>query len=64
MEILGKPWSESMLINIASHISSLTHIRRIPKFANTSVEVTSYSAVPTVIPNTANIPSAYPVGVY
>jgi hypothetical protein len=64
MEILGKPWGESMLINIASHISSLTHVRRMPPFANMSVEVTSYSSVPTVIPNTANIPSAYPTGVY
>jgi Asp-tRNA(Asn)/Glu-tRNA(Gln) amidotransferase A subunit family amidase len=63
MEILGRPWSESMLINIASHISSLTHVRRMPAFANMSVEVRSYSSVPTVTPNTGNIPSVYPIGV-
>ncbi|KAE9377106.1 amidase signature enzyme [Stipitochalara longipes BDJ] len=64
MEILGLPWSESKLINIASHISALTHVRRMPSFANMSVEVNSYSSVPTVTPDSGNIPSAYPIGVY
>ena len=64
MEVLGLPWSESKLINIASHISALTHVRRMPSFANMSVEVNSYSSVPTITPNSGNIPSAYPVGVY
>lgn len=64
MEILGLPWSESMLINIASHISTLTHIRRMPTFANMTVEVKSYSAVPSITPNSGNVPSAYPIGVY
>jgi Asp-tRNA(Asn)/Glu-tRNA(Gln) amidotransferase A subunit family amidase len=64
MEILGLPWSESKLINIASHISALTHVRRMPSFANISVEVNSYSSVPTITPDSGNIPSAYPIGVY
>jgi len=64
MEILGLPWSESKLINIASHISTLMHVRRMPTFANMSVEVNSYSSVPKVTPNSGNIPSAYPIGVY
>ncbi|KUJ20364.1 amidase signature enzyme [Mollisia scopiformis] len=62
MEILGKPWTESKLLNIAAHISDLTHIRRMPQFANGSVEVSSYEAIPTITPNKSNIPAAYPVG--
>jgi Asp-tRNA(Asn)/Glu-tRNA(Gln) amidotransferase A subunit family amidase len=64
MEILGLPWSESILVNIASHISALAHVRRMPTFANMSVEMDSYSLVPKVTPNTGNIPIAYPIGVY
>ncbi|TVY85031.1 putative amidase [Lachnellula suecica] len=63
MEILGLPWTESKLLNIASHFSELTHVRRMPSFANSSIEVSSYSAVPTITPNISKIPSAYPVGV-
>ncbi|CZR60926.1 related to glu/asp-tRNA amidotransferase subunit A [Phialocephala subalpina] len=62
MEILGQPWSESKLLNIAAHISDLTHVRRMPSFANGSVEVSSYDTVPTITPNASNIPSAYPLG--
>lgn len=62
MEILGQPWSESKLFNIAAHISDLTHVRRMPSFANRSVEVSVYNAVPTITPSTSNIPSAYPLG--
>ncbi|TVY55333.1 putative amidase [Lachnellula cervina] len=62
MEILGLPWSESKLLNIAAHISDLTHVRRMPSFANDSVGVSSYSSVPTITPNTI-IPNAYPIGV-
>ncbi|TVY48574.1 putative amidase [Lachnellula occidentalis] len=61
MEIMSLPWSESKLVNIASHISDLTHVRRMPSFANGSVEVSTYSSVPRITPNTT-IPSAYPVG--
>jgi Asp-tRNA(Asn)/Glu-tRNA(Gln) amidotransferase A subunit family amidase len=63
MEILGLPWAESKLLNIAAHISDLTHVRRMPAFANGSVEMGAYTAVPTMTPNTSNIPSAYPLGV-
>jgi Asp-tRNA(Asn)/Glu-tRNA(Gln) amidotransferase A subunit family amidase len=63
MEILGLPWAESKLLNIAAHISDLTHVRRMPAFANGSVEMRAYTAVPTMTPNTSNILSAYPLGV-
>jgi len=62
MEILGLPWTENKLLNIAAHISELTHIRRMPSFANSSVEFSSYSSVPTITPNTSNIPNIYPIG--
>ena len=62
MEILGLPWSESKLLNIASHISSLKDVRRMPPFANQSVEVLAYDTVPIITPNTADIPSTYPIG--
>jgi Asp-tRNA(Asn)/Glu-tRNA(Gln) amidotransferase A subunit family amidase len=62
MEILGLPWTESKLLNIAAHISDLTHVRRMPAFANGSVEMAAYTAVPIITPNTSNIPSAYPIG--
>ncbi|KKY33912.1 putative amidase [Diaporthe ampelina] len=61
MEILGLPWSEARLLNIAQQISELTHVRRMPVLANGTVEVTKYESVPTVTP-LANIPAAYPVG--
>ena len=63
MEILGLPWTEGKLLNIASHISDLTHVRRMPTFANQSVEVVSYASVPTITPDTSNIPSSYPIGI-
>jgi Asp-tRNA(Asn)/Glu-tRNA(Gln) amidotransferase A subunit family amidase len=62
MEILGKPWTESKLLNIAVHISDLTHVRRMPSFANASVEVSTYSSVPNITPNNSNVPTAYPFG--
>lgn len=61
MEILGLPWSEGRLLNIAQQISELTPVRRMPVLANGTVEVTEYESVPTVTP-LANIPAAYPVG--
>jgi Asp-tRNA(Asn)/Glu-tRNA(Gln) amidotransferase A subunit family amidase len=63
MEILGAPWSEGKLLNIASLVEGLSHVRRMPEFANGSVEVGVYSSVPLVRPDAGNIPAAYPVGV-
>jgi Asp-tRNA(Asn)/Glu-tRNA(Gln) amidotransferase A subunit family amidase len=64
MEILGLPWSEAKLLGAAARIDDLLHARRMPTFANTSVEATSaYAAVPSIMPNRGNIPSQYPVGV-
>lgn len=63
MEILGLPWTEAKLLNIAAKIDDSLHTRRMPAFANMTVEVTTfYKSVPSVIPR-QNIPVEYPVGV-
>lgn len=63
MEILGLPWSEDRLLNIAQGIGDLLPVRRMPSFANGTVEVPvgGYEDVPSLTP-LANIPSAYAVG--
>ncbi|KAL2291382.1 hypothetical protein FJTKL_13975 [Diaporthe vaccinii] len=61
MEILGLPWSEARLLNIAQQISELMPVRKMPVLANGTVEITEYENVPTVTP-LANIPAAYSVG--
>jgi Asp-tRNA(Asn)/Glu-tRNA(Gln) amidotransferase A subunit family amidase len=68
MEILGLPWSEGKLFGIAAELEKLKYLRKMPSFANMSIEVASYNsspwtAVPTILPNKGNISPAYPVGV-
>ncbi|KAI1141553.1 amidase signature enzyme [Hypoxylon sp. FL0543] len=63
MEILGLPFSESKLLNIANHFTRLHPLRKAPAFANCSVQMGSYASVPMVQPNVSNIPKEYPVGV-
>jgi len=64
MEILGLPFTEAKLLNIARHVSdALGPVRKMPAFANYSVEVRGYESVPVITPNRANIDAAaYPVG--
>lgn len=62
MEILGLPWTEGQILNIASHISQIKHARQMPSFANQSVEAVAYESVPKITPNTADIPKVYPIG--
>lgn len=64
MEILGRPWSEDLLLNIARHIDELMHVRRMPPFANKTVEPRVYDNMPSITPNVASIPDAYPLGVF
>ncbi|KAK4236335.1 hypothetical protein C8A03DRAFT_35779 [Achaetomium macrosporum] len=63
MEILGRPWTEDLLLSIASQISELAPVRRIPPFANASAEPRVYESVPIITPNSGNVPVAYPLGV-
>lgn len=62
MEILGLPWTESKLLNIAASIDKLGDVRKTPDFANEFLEAKEYSVVPTITP-LGDIPSAYTVGV-
>ena len=63
MEILGLSFTEAKLLNIAARIDDLLHARRMPTFANASVEVTTaFTGVPTIVPNRTNIPNVYPIG--
>lgn len=65
MEIMGLPWSEGKLLNIAQRISEVIPVRKMPSLANSTVEVPAGgyegSSVLMVTP-LANIPSEYPVG--
>lgn len=63
MEILGLPWSEGELIGIGKGIESLGTVRKMPGFANVSVEVEGFGEVSFQGPNMGNIPGAYAVGV-
>lgn len=63
MEILGRPYTEEKLLQIAHQIEMLTKVRRMPQFAEAVVEVKEYTQVPVITPNRANIPAAYPIGV-
>ena len=63
MEILGPPFSEGRLLNIARHVGELLGpVRRMPAFANYSVDAREYAGVPVITPSTGNIDAAYPVG--
>ena len=62
MEIMGMPWSESDLLNMAQHISEIAPFRRMPVFANQSVEIRPLSSVPKIMPNAGNISPNYPIG--
>lgn len=63
MEIMGLPWTEAKLLGIAARISDIMSIRKMPAYANQSVEVPYYKEVPVVRPNSSNILKAYPIGV-
>ncbi|KAF2659766.1 amidase signature enzyme [Lophiostoma macrostomum CBS 122681] len=63
MEILGRPWDEERLLQIAYQIEMLTHVRRAPEWAERRVEVGSYESVPVVVPDRGNVDTgAYPLG--
>ncbi|ETS74330.1 hypothetical protein PFICI_14196 [Pestalotiopsis fici W106-1] len=63
MELLGLPFTEGKLLNMAAYITTQFPVRRMPSFANQSVETRDYVEVPVIKPNTSNIPSQYPIGV-
>jgi Asp-tRNA(Asn)/Glu-tRNA(Gln) amidotransferase A subunit family amidase len=64
MEILGLPWTESLLLRIARLLDERMHVRRMPVYANQIVEVTGeYKGVPVITPDSGNVDvKAYPLG--
>lgn len=62
MEILGLPWTEGKLLNLAKQISTVRRVRQMPALTEGVTEVVSYDSVPVIVPNRGNIPSAYPIG--
>jgi hypothetical protein len=63
MEILGLPFTEATLLNVARLVTQeIAPVRKIPAFANYSVERKEYKSVPVITPNRGNIPAAYPIG--
>jgi Asp-tRNA(Asn)/Glu-tRNA(Gln) amidotransferase A subunit family amidase len=72
MEIMGLPWSEAKLFGIAAEVEKLMYLRKMPTFANVSVEMGTMcsgnynssmpTTVPTIVPDKGNISPAYPVG--
>lgn len=64
LELMGLPWTEAKLLQIAHEIQALRQIRKPPVWAGRHIPVRDYAAVPSVMPKGTNsIPSAYPLGV-
>ncbi|KKZ65759.1 hypothetical protein EMCG_08434 [[Emmonsia] crescens] len=63
MEILGLPWTEQKLLNIASKIGKLGQVRRIPRLVSKLVQSKKYISVPRITPNSGDISGVYPTGV-
>ena len=63
MEVLGLPWTESKLLNLAKLISEVKRVRRMPESTLATIESMTLQDVPHIFPNAKNIPAAYPVGV-
>ncbi|KAL8648987.1 MAG: hypothetical protein Q9226_005764 [Calogaya cf. arnoldii] len=62
MEILGLPWTEGKLLNIAKHVATVRRVRKMPALTEAPTEATSYDTVPIIVPNSGKIPSAYTSG--
>lgn len=63
MEILGMPWSEGKLLSIARMIADVKRVRRMPTSTEPAVESVPLEEVPKILPDTKDIPKAYPIGV-
>ena len=62
MEILGLPWTEAKLLNIARLVAEVKRVRRMPKSTEAAVESMQLEEVPVIVPDTKDIPKAYPIG--
>lgn len=62
MEVLGRPWTEEALLQMAWQVEKLGRVRRTPSWASKVVQVESYGEVPRLAPNNGNISPNYPLG--
>lgn len=63
MEILGLPWSEGTLLDIARMVADVRRVRRMPGSTEDAVESVQLGEVPKVVPAVKDIPEVYPIGV-
>ncbi len=63
MEILGMKWTEPRLLQIARMVAEVRRVRRMPVSTGAGVEGGVLSEVPRIVPDTVDIPKAYPIGV-
>ncbi len=63
MEILGVPWSEGKLLDIARMVADVKRVRRMPKGTEGAVESVRLGEVPKIVPDRKDISRAYPIGV-
>ena len=63
MEMLGMPWTEGALLNLAKMVSEVRRVRRMPAFAEAVVGARAGQGVPVIAPDTRDIPKVYPIGV-
>ena len=62
MEILGMPWNEAKLLNIAKRVSEVRRVRKMPVLTQEPVHGSSIGEVPVIVPDTKNVPISYPLG--
>ncbi|GAM82155.1 hypothetical protein ANO11243_001340 [Dothideomycetidae sp. 11243] len=62
MELLGLPWSEAALLQLAYQVESLTRVRRTPLLARLVTEPHSLGRVPDILPDRSRIHNVYIVG--
>ena len=61
MEVLGQPWTEAKLLQMAYQIEQLSKVRKMPAWARQVVAVEEYDVMPRIASN-RDIPPVYPLG--
>lgn len=62
LEILGRPWEEEKLLQIARQVEQLLAARRAPRISGRAVNARPMPSVPSVEPTNPSLPREYPVG--
>lgn len=63
MEMLGRKWSEGKLLALARAVEGARRVRKMPALTEKFVESRHLERVPVIVPDTKDIPNAYPLGV-